>query len=1116
MKLEMNKNKHMKRVLFSMIIGILGILPGSCSLEQEIDDAKKGKMQLALSVDKIYTETVTRATVASEEGEDRISTLYLLFFEPDPYLNGHFVDYVKVDVPITGWAMQIRAEINVDIDISATSLVATDPYHILAIANIADDRYIKDVSSVDLWMDQWMSKTESQVMFEARAWVKEKIPVTPDALLMSGRAEKASGVTRITLLVGRAQVRLDVNNSLMNTTHDLVSSSVWNSYPVASIFGEGAIDYSIMTPRIREHYGISNVTNETGTFGSDGKGPILGNILGGLYCFENNVTTPQTYDKFSTCLIIGLKERSSGNTTYYRANILQEGSAQSLRRNHVYRVTIQGVNGPGAETEELAYIGRGNTLEYTIGIWNLDDNGLIVQDDYSILMIPTKTINIGREASTSNFSIYTFTSLTDAAPLTIRSQTYSPIGNNIRASLDGNTLVIDADALGLSETERRGVIVLSFAGLETSMTVIQSGKSDDYLRVYLPDGGIPRFLSYGGIPSGLIRVEASGPWTARIYLDGFSFNPTIYPAPRVTILKSTDGAVIDSKFRVYTHSHNQDIRVREAFIVVTLDKDPENYSAVIRISQSAAGAIKLMPDDQTTVIFTGTGALAPIPGNNVNEFQVLPGFTTGTPPEVIGWTASLLPSGPFNDTGEFTLTYLWDKDVPTNNKVKVEAKGLNTSGRTYTVILRIQTDPATYTDITVTQQPANWEVPPTPPSIPAVGGTTATLLLNAPSILNYKVDILTLSPSTLVNHFAYLIDPDTPGNTYSSLKARSVSKGFIVGFPKLIYPNVGAPVQATISVTIVETGESKVFTVTQSQVTQHPMNILNVGTSWGQISNAANSVNAAWGWSYNQYYQQYLSNTTHFGPSGQVKTNGNLSLASNSGTATNFNATYPNRPWRYIHYSRPGNINNSAADNTIHSWLTGGDNGVLYVSNEDSGADATRSFSSSFFPGRMGIAGGGSLNDTYSIINLPGNRIIQYLTVGDATDKWKGGPWAGTDRSDWHTITFTTAGTTTWMDPSSVTSLQGAVPVLRNAATTRTVLVLDPKRNFLVSGDSEIFYTSGTYQAPPVQPNSTNTRSRFLCNLLAYVVNSGQYGSHFTDYFWDSPRMLMTPPTPQP
>ncbi|MCL2561411.1 MAG: hypothetical protein FWE10_03700 [Rikenellaceae bacterium] len=1077
----------MKRILFSLTILAALLFAGACSSERwhgDGEQSRQGTLRLQVNVEGLALDTgnsgatrsaaMTRAMVNAEDGEDLISSLYLMFFEPNDFRQGELIDWVEVALTEDFINMNVQTRI-ADIDLSGTIIDPDAAYHILAVANINDVRYVGDGMTIDMWMNQWDGLTEDQVMFEARGWVAAGTPIDPNGLLMSGRIVKSAGQTQLNLTLSRTQARLDVVNNTRET-YDLVSATAWNGYPSASVWPGGILDYSSSASRIRRYYGVNNSENETSVSGIDGLGYLLGNIRGGLYVFENQVISPERFDNQSTCLIIGLRKRGETETTYYRANIVHDGNSQVLRRNHAYRLTINSVSGPGAPNEELAYIGQGNTIEYTIGTWNLDDNGLIVRDDFSILSIPTKLIQVGRETSTSTFSIYTFTSLSDASPLAVRSQTYTPAGNNIRARLDGNTLVIEADPLGLDETERRGVIVLSFAGLETSMTIIQSGIADDHLRVFLPDGGLPRFLSFAGIPSGLLRVEASGTWTAQLYMDGFSFNAVPNPTNPLKMLASTSGLVADNRFRVYTNTINDTGRTRDAFIVVSLNKDPDNYSAVVRLSQSAAGDINLLPDDQTNVTFDGAGNLVVIPGaSNVDTFIVLPGWVDDNS-VIKPWTATIIASGSHSDPSLFSVVSNYDATNENNNTVTVSANGVNTFGRQLSAVLRISltADPSTYTDITLFQQPANVAlVPNSVPNVPTVGGQTPAIRVDADASMMWSAvitpDIVWLSDGrTLLHHTATLVDQN--GNPLVEGQTYPVSTQFRVRFPKVYYPNRDIPISVKVTVTI-GGSMTRILEVAQTPLTSRPVRSFNMrgnDQSWGLISTASGE--------YNQGWTAALATIPGYTHANGVP----------SGT-TNITTVSVPTDITYLHVVPQQS--NTAATNwdwaSVHDFINVRDGFVAIVS-QSSSLNAVNNPNSPFR--RAGynnlVYGVNSTNVHIAETLSSQTKVYQFLMERGNR------PLTASQVSSFHNDGINTIIPGPW-------PVSAVVMMTKTNNANQAQLIIDPENRFLYLGESQVFWNNS---------NLTGNRDVFLDNLMFYVGNASRYGSHFTDLFIEDGR----------
>lgn len=1082
----------MKKILF-LLAALTVLITTGCQRDPSgAERGRTGKLRLNVEVDKLLFDgggnptrsaDATRAVVEAQTGEDQIESLFLLFFEADASGQGRFVDHVEVDLGTDPASMDVHTRM-ADIDLAGTTIDPAAAYNILAVANVGDTQFLDDGQTLSGWLGSFSGMTEEEAIFNARGRISTKQRIEPDGLLMNGRIEKAAAQTQLNLTLSRNNSRLDVVNNTREA-YDLVSATIWNAYPSTSIWpGDVMMDYSPSVERVRKFYGIDNTANTSTVAGADGQGNLINDIRGGLYVFENQVITPDKNDNVTTCLIIGLTRRGETKPTYYRANVVLDGKSQYLRRNYAYALTIRSVSGPGAATEELAYLGEGNTLEYTIGWWNIDDNGLIVKDDNSILSLPTKVVNIGRDASTSNYSIYTFSSLTSPAPLSIRSQIYSPVDDGIKARLDGNTLVIEAQPLDYDQTERRGVIILAFAGLETSLTVVQSGAADDYLRVILPEGGIPRFQPFAGIPSGLIHVEASGPWTAQIFLDGFTFSSIPSNNP-ITVLPSTSGLVVENRFRVYTNANNDSGHTRDAFIVVSLDKDAENYQSLIRISQASLGSIKLDPNDQTMITFDGLGQLAVIPGtSNVNEFKVITDKNDdGT---FKYWNAELIAQGAHSDPDYFNVHIDYDQYDPDKNTVSVTAVGINTFGRTLSAVLRIYTDPATYTDITVFQQPVNINlIPSTVGAIPTVGGQSVPIRIDGPQSLTWRAAIKPVAASApdnrqLVHHEATLVDQS--GNPLSQGTEYPMATQFRVVFPKVFYPNRDIPIAVDVEVTVA--GVTQTIRVNQTALTARPMVgfcMGNTGTSYGQFGSI---YNAGWEGRTNGGYvggtyglmqiPNYSFASPESGPIEGTSIPGNITylhVTPGDGQTTNFNWTTINN---YI--------------DTRDAWTMFQPQSPTSYPSFNGASSPTKRNGAGYQDMRYqlptGSTGGGVIStrdrDTkvYQFIMDRGN---QPLTPSDITENFHvdavytliPGPWPAT----------------------------AVVMMTPGSNSEYALLIIDVKNKFMYLGESQVFWG---VRAPGSYNRLSANRGTFLDNLMYLVGNASKYGSHFTDLLLES------------
>lgn len=1128
----------MKKLIY-IFAGLWMLLLSGCIQDDTTGGADNthGTLHLKMDIKELTSSSTTRSGIPAEEGEDELGSLYLLFFEPDVNQNGRFVDYVKIaDV----------TSMEADINLSAESAItATNAYNVLAVANIADHQYISDGQGGTMTVEDWMAartgKYQKQVMLEASAIVEEaddnSNAIAPNQLLMSVAADKPAGQTELNLLLVRNVVRFDVYNT-QKQTYDLVSASIWNAYPSTPIWGGGATDFSEKTARMQRFYQLGNSANSTGEVGLDGVGELVDDIVGGLYTFENQVSAPEQNDKLTTCIIVGLKERASGTTTYYRANMHTAGNPQVLVRNNVYRLTITGVDGPGFENEELAYNGRGNNLKYMVNLWNMDDNGLITQDENSIISLPAKTIVFDRPGGESDYSIFINSKLENPGSLTMVSQTYEPADGGIVASIDGNILHVETDPLPPTQEERRGIVILSYAGLQTSINIVQSGEAATFLKVIPPDGGILPFPAFANASSGLITVEASGPWSAKIYMDGFSFTE----GRSVTEIKSTDVAyVTDNKFRIFSSSTNQDGSIRQAFVVVTLDSDPDNYSGLVRVSQRPAGIIKTDPEERPRAIVWDINGVVEEPLNTTTAWQniidLLPALTEGSDGEeyVPEWKAEIVQWGMYDDRSMFRIsTATYDPTPGGLNRVMVDAVGENLLGRNATAILRVSlmSDPATFIEFTLTQKSFKWRAP-ADQRVSGKGGTTEELnIIIPPEVagLHYTVKIESFAPrENYPEHFAYLIDGDDSSETpYSSLQSNDISVGFKVGFPSLPMSMVDVVSSVELAVTMVETGDTQYFTVTQDKAPRRDVNLFDAG--YFGHANFGSGTNTTWTATWNAPYQEDLMYTltpeeeaglNNFGASGVIPATIRLSTF-HENNAANFATDWSilKKDVTWINFVNPAVVESQFMNQPFYDWMQSDAEGLMMIATEY--GDDNAAFEPDKLPGMLGYYGGGDITDYDFAINpVTDNPVINFLLDG---------PFGKVKNRN---ILFTSSGTIDYITMESIADHPHAVSVFQavgSDADSRfgingklfSGLVIDPSQNLILKCDAEMFdngYEKDDKYSEDQKGGGYGTgtdKDIFRKNFLAFCVLTAQYGSLFTNQFWDAPTNVSVVPGPQP
>lgn len=172
----------------------------------------------------------------------------------------------------------------------------------------------------------------------------------------------------------RSVARFDVYNSAAGYT--LESVSVWNGYPSLFVWNGEPTAFDKAAKRIARLYGVESEA------GAD--------IVGKLYAYENYVPAPKQNDQVTTCLIIKVRNKQSSTASYHRVNVHPLESGQSLKRNNVYKLTVNSVKKEGYATELEAYKGALTSLSYSINYWDMDSHGTVQFDGDNILAIPSK------------------------------------------------------------------------------------------------------------------------------------------------------------------------------------------------------------------------------------------------------------------------------------------------------------------------------------------------------------------------------------------------------------------------------------------------------------------------------------------------------------------------------------------------------------------------------------------------------------------------------------------------------------------------------------------------------------------------------------------------------
>ncbi|MCD7977597.1 MAG: hypothetical protein LUG51_10735 [Tannerellaceae bacterium] len=359
----------------------------------------------------------------------------------------------------------------------------------------------------------------------------------------------------------RAVSRFDVYNEAAG--YELVSASIWNAYTASFIWEGSFTDFT--QPRTERYYGVGVNDNKE--------------IVGSLYAFENYVSSPEQKDNVTTCLIVGLKNLTSGKTKYFRTNVnVSRINGHQLKRNNVYTTIVKSVRGEGDETEREAYENSDMLLEIDVHSWILDDSGIIQIEGENVLAIPTSKAKLFAQGDTREYYVYTIgqgvpSIKSKNLPGHIQATLKLAPGYSENANFKTSILTFEA-ASGTTDNDIYH-IELSFSTLSASIVVEQEGGNADY--VNLDSYAMIQLQGFAGDVSRVVKVTSSDNWVAEIaYGNYFSFIPG-------SVQSRIEGAS-GGHFTIYTAQDNFAGGVRYCFVKIYLADKPE-ISRVIVMEQ---------------------------------------------------------------------------------------------------------------------------------------------------------------------------------------------------------------------------------------------------------------------------------------------------------------------------------------------------------------------------------------------------------------------------------------------------------------------------------------------------------------------------------------------------
>ncbi|MDR2129969.1 MAG: hypothetical protein LBP56_02165 [Odoribacteraceae bacterium] len=1070
----------MKNKFFTLLIGGLGLFSVTCQRGEVAtpggDPSPEG---FVIDYTVPPSRVTTYGTVPLEAGEDQINNLYVLFFQETSGGTGSFLGYYQVpttDAQGNPAPLSSRGRVRVDfknIQVTENPLAAQPVtftpggvYSLLLVANV--DGFLDAGVSPLAWIAGMQGKSENAVssacLLKVCGAADERDnghTIQRDNLPMSARVKRASGQSAVSVELRRSVCRVDIRSSVSG--YQLVSASIWNAYPTTPAWENLLTDYK--SPRVPRLYGVTTTAPE---------------IVGRLYAFENCTSASTRNDSVTTCVILGFTKNDT--VYYYRANVNVTGLGQRLQRNNVYHLNVKGIHGAGEPCELDAYTSSKFLLDMTVNEWNLDDQGNVLSDGENVLAVPARNIVFTPAAESRSYAIYA------AGPGTLElSRSHLPAG--ITAGLTGHTLTVTVTA---NEAEREGFIELRVENLKVVVSIKQTGKLDKYIELSRHD--LPAFPGNGIFQmKGEVRVTSSGPWSARIYGEGFTFQfrGTAQESP-VEVFHHASG----ESFTITSLGTNPFLDPRYAFVSVYLDEDPEVHQLLI-LAQDGKTSYEFYPAlnfPADALVFNALGTR--VGGRERYEVRV------GGPGD--GMWKVIVP----DEHAQHFLVHYYDA----NGVYRPAATSLFGHGSFEIVALVNTTGNVINTQVKVvlSENPDSEQAIPVKQerfilsfkntlvtAIAATGGSTSSPVIVSLSP-EWTGATWTATVTASDGNTAYF--GTTPGTSTAS---GNVSQGIVLSYGRL--PFERARQGATTTVTVTAAGVTNTFTVPQAAA---PWRVLTVKTYYDNedgvlTPNGPTSTSKFDNFDYFYWAIHNLpegsvrtaptpGSLTLFGPGDAytVQTNGHLLFSTNFTTTTGGTLDTNVDGIFTMNLSMRNYTSDIPA---LHAWLNKNiaplhnapANFMILIGDDYPDANQRREMVKAV----LGVdcyqadyAGNSSSRDVATsppAAGTPARKVWDYIL--------RDGPFGPVNAAN-----ISIRSTDSYLARLDDTRPATTVPLLQRNNNGHVELAIDPVKRFLFIGNVEIF---GTDQNILSEMN-TDERN-FMKNIIAFVINAAQYGEYF-------------------
>lgn len=260
-------------------------------------------------------------------------------------------------------------------------------------------------------------------------------------------------------------------------------------------------------------YGAAGAGEEVLFDSNDDSGSTLPNALRrAIYTFEAPAGSSSTPES-NPCVVIGGSYKGGGET-YYRVDLIEKGTKDylALLRNHIYKISILSISGPGYPTPGEAFASTAVNVEADIVAWSEGDMNDITFDGQYQLSVDKSELSFGLDAGKLAMNVYADHPKGWAVEIADQDQDWlsvTPSSDN-----SGGKMTVQ---VGVTKTDKRrsGVFFITAGKLRKPIQVSQSEGGENVTITVTPNRlvfratGRAKTVTVETFPTNLVRFMTS-------------------------------------------------------------------------------------------------------------------------------------------------------------------------------------------------------------------------------------------------------------------------------------------------------------------------------------------------------------------------------------------------------------------------------------------------------------------------------------------------------------------------------------------------------------------------------------------------------------------------------